>query len=195
MKSIEEKLQPLSGYLISIKRNTVKGWYELEVGIPSDWIYKSNEQIECEAKKKTDVGHLLTISPKNDNITIDDLIDFVKLIIETNSKIREREKEFNNKMNKVKEDLENEAKKFYKELDELKEKSFNNFDVNVNGESNNESNNTKVNNLESKSKSYKKSISENNSEKTTTKKSNRGRPPKSKTDTQKEVKNGERENK
>lgn len=162
MKQIEKELESLSGYLISIKRNTIKGWYELEIGIPIDWIYKSNDYVKCEVKEKTNVGNILIISPKKDDIVIDDLIDFVKLIIETNSKIREREKEFTNKINKVKEDLENQAKEFYKELNELKEKSFNNFDI--------DENNTSNTNIREK--------------KTTTKKTNSkkkvGRPPKSK---------------
>jgi hypothetical protein len=174
MNSIEEELKPLSGYLVSIKRNTVKGWYELEVGVPADWIYKSNEQINCDVKKKGEKGHLLTISPKNENIIIDDLVAFVKLIIDTNNRIREKEKEFTSKMNKVKKDLENQAKEFYEELDELKEKSFSKFDTKKESNNDTKQNNNKEENInkeEEKDNSSKKVET-----KTTTKK--RGRPPK-----------------
>lgn len=129
MKNIEEGLESLSGYLISVKRNTIKGWYELEIGVPSDWIYKENDLIDCEVLKKSDNGHLLKISPKKEGIIVDDLIAFVKLIIDTNSRILEKEKEFTDKMDQVKKDLENQAKKFYKELDDLREKSFSKFNI------------------------------------------------------------------
>lgn len=173
MKSIEEGLSPLTGYLISINRNTVKGWYELQIGVPSNWIYKDNDLINCTVVKKTDAGHILTISPKSENITLDDLVAFVKLIIETNSKIREREKEFTSKMDNVKKELENQAKEFYKEIDNLREESFKKFNVNKN---------------KTPSTDINKNNKSNDENVTTTKKRGRGRPPKKENYEQKENK-------
>lgn len=127
MKDIENKLSLLEGYLLSIKRNTINGWYELEIGLPKNWIYKSNKIVKCDTIKKTEAGNLIKISPIKNNVYIDDLISFVELIIETNSKIAEKEKQFTSQMDQVKKDLENKAKEFYKELDELREKSFDKF--------------------------------------------------------------------
>lgn len=127
-KIIHKLLSNLEGNLISIQRNTVDGWYELEVGIPNGWVYKTNDIIECETINKTDNGILLKIKPKDENVVIDDLIDFANLIIETNAKIVEKEREFNEKMNKYKKELEEQAKKFYDELDTIKENSFTKFD-------------------------------------------------------------------
>lgn len=157
--NIEKKLKPLEGFLLSIKRNTIKGWYELEVGLIKDWVFKSNKIIECEVLDKTSSGILVKIFPKKNNVYIDDLISFVELIIETNSKIAEKEKEFTLQMDKVKKNLEQEAEKFYKELDELREKSFDKFN------------------------SEKKSLEKNNPSKesdknTTNSTKKRGRPPK-----------------
>ena len=45
MKTIDIALQPIIDYLISISRNTVKGWYELEVGIPKGWVFDENDEI------------------------------------------------------------------------------------------------------------------------------------------------------
>ena len=127
MKTIEAALEPITGHLISISRNTVNGWYELQVGIPNNWEFSENEEISCEILEKTGAGKLLKISPKNEAVVIDDLVAFVELIIETNKKIAEKEKQFTDKMEEMKSKLEEEAKKFYKELDELKENSFKNL--------------------------------------------------------------------
>lgn len=128
MKYIEKQLKKLDGYLISMTRDTVKGNYELEVGIPRGWVYKSNDIIECEEVNKNDNGTLLKIKPKEEDVAIDDLFEFVNLIIETNAKIVEKEKEFNERMENYKKELEEQAKKFYEELDVIKEKSFVKFD-------------------------------------------------------------------
>lgn len=183
MESIEKGLEPLSGYLISIKRNTQKGWYELEVGVPSDWIYKSNDDINCEVEKKTNIGHILKISPQKENITVDDLVAFVKLIIDTNQKIREKEKQFTEQMDRVKKDLENRAKEFYSELETLKENSFKEFNTkNEKQSSSSTSDNKKEkeNSEKENDKIEKESGEKENNKKvttdTTTKK--RGRPPK-----------------
>ena len=100
MKTVELALQPVDGYLVSIKRNTVNGWYELEVGLPVKWVFDENNEIKCEVLNKNDVGVLVKISPQNSNIVIDDLIQFVEVIIDTNQKIAEKEKEFTDKWNR-----------------------------------------------------------------------------------------------
>ena len=127
MNSIEERLKPLEGFLISITRDTVNGWYKLQIGLPKDWIYRENDIISCEELSKSKEGTLIEVSPKKEGIIIDDLVDFVGLIMDTNSKIAEKEKEFTNKMNEVKEELEKKAKDFYGELEDLRQHSFQNF--------------------------------------------------------------------
>jgi hypothetical protein len=124
MKAIELALQGVDGYLISMTRNPVDGWYEIEVGLPANWEFGENEKISCEVINKNDNGKLIKIAPKIQGISIDDLITFVEIIIETNGKIAEKEKEFTDKMQEMKGVLEKEAKKFYEELDKLKVDSF-----------------------------------------------------------------------
>ena len=131
MKTIEEGLAPLSGHLLAIKRNTIKGWYVLEIGIPTGWIFKGNDLIECETLKKTDEGILLKISPTKEGIIIDDLFMFVDLIIETNSRITTMEREFTEQLNSAKVELEGRAENFYQQLDDLKEMSFKKFNVDI----------------------------------------------------------------
>lgn len=122
---IEKALEPTSGYVISMTRDTVHGWYELEVGIPSNWVYSGNENINCEILNEVkDVGRIIKVTQKNDEVNVDDLYYFVELIIHTNQKIAEKEEQFKTKMSEMKNLLEKEAKSFYEELDKLKEDSF-----------------------------------------------------------------------
>jgi hypothetical protein len=125
MKLIEQALNATGGYINTISRDTVHGWWVLEVGLPKSWVYDNNQKIDCETVFENDLGCMIKISPKTDDVVIDDLISFVEIIISTNEKIALKEKEFTDKMQEMKNVLENEAKKFYQELDDLKEKSFN----------------------------------------------------------------------
>lgn len=130
MKTVESILDPISSYLISMTRNTIEGWYELEIGIPKLWAYDQNNEIGIEMISKTDEGNVLKIFPKNRDVVIDDLFAFVKVIIETNEKIAEKEIEFSEEMQEMKNLLEQKAQKFYKEIDELKDNSFKNANDN-----------------------------------------------------------------
>jgi hypothetical protein len=142
MKTIELALQLVEGYLISITRNTVNGWYEIEIGIPNNWVFDENDEIKCEILAEDKSGKMIKISPKNQNIVIDDLIAFFEIIINTNKKIAEKEEEFKLQMEEMKKGLEKKASAFFKELDELKENSFkkinDNFVKNIHKDNNDE---------------------------------------------------------
>lgn len=189
MKSIEESLKPLEGYLISINRNAVDGWYELEIGLPKGWIYKSNDLVECEEIQKTDKGVLLKITPKNENVIVDDLISFVALIMETNSNIAKKEEEFSSIMEKVKKDLENQAKAYYEELDKMREESFKNFNTNKK-KTTTSSSKSKKTEAEKSSKTTNKKDDKSDSTK-----KRRGRPPKDSTVNEEEIVNESNEQK
>jgi len=126
MKAIEKILTPTDGYINSFVRNTVEGWWELEVGIPKTWVFDGNDKIGCEVVFENEVGKLISVVPQNQEIVIDDLIDFVEIIILTNQNIALKETEFKERMEEMKSVLELEAKKFYTELDTIKENSFQN---------------------------------------------------------------------
>jgi len=130
MKTIEALLEPITGYLISITRNTVEGWYEMELGIPKGWVFNENKEIKCEVLNENETGKLIKISPKNIDIVIDDLVAFVGVIMETNKKIADKEKEFTERMTAMRDNLEKEVKIYYEELDKLKENSFKNLNDN-----------------------------------------------------------------
>ena len=124
MKPIQAALAPTDGYIKSFSRNTVEGWWEVEIGLPINWVYDENVKIGCEIVFENEVGKLVKVFPKKTDVVLDDLIAFVEIIIATNERIAEKEKQFTDKMQEMKGILEDEAKKFYQELDELKENSF-----------------------------------------------------------------------
>jgi hypothetical protein len=132
MKAIQEVLKGIDGLLLSITRNTVEGYYELEIGIPNTWVYDETSEIGCEVTMDAgEGGKLIKVYPKKNDVVIDDLIDFVTLVKNTNKIIAEKEKKFEEKFQKVKEDLENEAKRFYEELEEMKKISFKNLKAGI----------------------------------------------------------------
>ena len=117
MGVVQNALNPLEGYLISLTRNTNDGWYELEVGLPAKWVFDENKEIKCEIIAEDSEYRLLKIIPKNNKVNVDDLINFFEIIIETNEKIVKKEEEFRKKIEKIKQELEDDAKKFYAELE------------------------------------------------------------------------------
>lgn len=130
MKPIELALNPIDGYLISLTRDPENSWYVLEIGLPKTWVFDENNKISCEVTEEYEQGKIVKIFPKKNDVVVDDLINFVEIIIETNERIAEKEKQFTDKMQEMKGILEKEAKKFYQELDELKENSFKNVNDN-----------------------------------------------------------------
>ena len=124
MKQIEKILSEVDGYLISIKRDTLNGYYVLEAGLPPKWKFKSKNDIECEIIVDTEDGILLKIFPKNETIAVDDLIEFLSKIIEFNKEFLEKEEDFNKEIADVKEGLEKRIQKFYDGLDSFKNNFF-----------------------------------------------------------------------
>lgn len=127
MGHIETTLKPLIGYFVSLERNTMEGWFELKIGLPSNWEYRSNNNIECELLNESKSGKLLKIKPKKNRVSIDELLNFAVLIIQTNEEIAKKEEEFEKKMKKYKQNLEKEINQFYDDLDKKRKESFESF--------------------------------------------------------------------
>lgn len=125
MRTIEKILDRLDGKLLSIERNTEEGNYELKVGLPTSWVYKNTDYVGVEEIAKNDDGVLLKIYPDDEAVCIDDLIDFINVIIDTNEKIAAKEEEYNKLMEERKKQLQDEFSKYEDEIEELREKSFN----------------------------------------------------------------------
>jgi len=124
MKKLEQALHKIDGYLLSIERNVMEGYYELKVGIPTKWAYKSNDKIECETIHETEKGDIVKIYPKEDNVVIDDLIEFVNIIIDTNKKIADMQKQLDEQLEEQQKKMEEYAQTFLEKIDQLKESSF-----------------------------------------------------------------------
>lgn len=122
---IQKAFEKLEGRLLSLERNTTKGYYELKVGLPSTWIYETNDDIDVEVIVETENGVLLLLSPTNDEVTLDDMIDYINIVIDANEEIARKEEEFLKKMEKVTESLKAEKESFYESLEEFRKKRFN----------------------------------------------------------------------
>ena len=124
MGTIKKTLDKLDGKLLSIERNTEEGKYELKIGLPASWVFKSTDYVGLEEIAKNKDGVLLKVFSDDEAVCIDDLIEFVKVIIDTNEKIAQKEEEYNKLMEERKKQLQDEFSKYEEELDQLREKSF-----------------------------------------------------------------------
>lgn len=126
---INEKFDSIRDYLLKITNNVDEMRLEFEIGLPNKWYYKSNDFIECEVLVEIkEQGTILKIYPKKEDVTTDDVINFIIKTIETNNKITEMEKSFEDKMKSEKEKIQTEVESFYSKIRELREKSFENLD-------------------------------------------------------------------
>ena len=125
---VEKELNKIGGNLISITRDIEKGWYYLEIGIPTTWVYNSNKDVDCIVVQELEGGSIIKIEPKKKQVIVDDLLLFVQKIIQTNEHITKRENEFKQKMESMKKRLEKDAEKFYEELEDLKKTAFENIE-------------------------------------------------------------------
>ena len=124
MKSLQKALNKVEGYLMSMERDAVKGQYELKVGIPKNWAYKANDKIDCETLQETKQGDLVRVFAIDDDVVVDDLIEFVNIIIETNKKIADMQKELDEQLEKQAKQMEEYAVQFMSKIEEVKESSF-----------------------------------------------------------------------
>jgi len=130
-KTLDKILNKLDGYLMSIERNLDTGMYELKVGFRKNWVYKSTDDVECKVIVESENGNVVTILGKHDEIIIDDLINFVNRVIETNKKITLMQKEFDEQLEKQKQVLIDQQMEFNEQLDEIKETSFDDYEEDV----------------------------------------------------------------
>lgn len=130
MNVIENKLNTVRGFLMSIYRNSKEGWYEIEVGMPINWVIKETKDINCEVAQTTEKGKVIIISPKPDvnNVSIDDLIEFLNHVIETNKRVEEKEKQLKLILESEKLALEEKVKKYFDELETIKQSSFDEYE-------------------------------------------------------------------
>lgn len=126
---IDVYFERVNNYLISIVNNTISGFYEFEVGIPNEWYMKSNSKVECELIVNVeDEGKIYKIAPKNSDVKISEIFEFIDKTIKTNIKIADMEKTFNDKVTSDKERIKNEVNEFYGKISKLREESFDKMD-------------------------------------------------------------------
>lgn len=129
MGQVSKAIEKLESYLYTIKRDTQKGWYVLEVGIPASWTYKSTDDVECEETGSTEKMAMIKINPSKEGVDIDDLIKFATKIVSTNKLIESKRKEFEKQMEEIKEKLAEQYENFDSEMENMQENLFDKNDV------------------------------------------------------------------
>jgi hypothetical protein len=123
-KTLDKILKKLDGYLVSIERNLDTDMYELKVGFRKNWVYKSTDDIECDVVIEAETGSVAIISGKHEEVIIDDLVDFVNKVIDTNKKITQMQEEFEDKLEEQKQLIADQILQFEEEIEEMRETSF-----------------------------------------------------------------------
>lgn len=124
MRAVEKILNKLDSYLYSIKRDTIRGWYVLEVGIPVKWTHKSTSKISSEEVGNNEKMKMIKINPNEEydgDVCIDELLDYANQIIVNNKKIEDMRASFEKKMEQIAEKLEEEYERFEEEIEEIEE--------------------------------------------------------------------------
>ena len=124
MRTIERILSKLDSYLYTIKRDTKKGWYVLEIGIPASWTYKSNSKVECKELGGNEKSVLVQINPLEDDVSVDSLLEFAVQVVNNNKKIEKMREDFELKMSDIKVKLEEEYETFEDEIENIGDNLF-----------------------------------------------------------------------
>lgn len=124
MKPLEKLFHKLEGKLSSIKRDTEIGRYTVEVAFPINWEYDENDDIAIEKLIETEEGVLLSLKPKSDTIVLDDLVEFINIIVETNEQLEEMKKKYDALLEEEKRILREKHENFKKEMENVKKERF-----------------------------------------------------------------------
>ena len=125
---LDESLKKIDGYLLSIERNTETSRYEIKVGIPKDWIYQENDRINFDILVESEIGTIIVLFGVTDDVVVDDLIEYVNIVISTNKRIVEMQEDFERKLEEAKEELVKEVSDFEDKIEEVKKQSFSSDD-------------------------------------------------------------------
>ena len=118
---VQEQLEKIKEYLISIENYYENDGWILKIGLPSKWVVNNNELINVSMVTEMDEGKIISIRPMGDNVTIDVLLEFVMLIIQTNQAIIDKQKEFELEIKKMENEIAEKTKGYFSEISKLGE--------------------------------------------------------------------------
>lgn len=131
-KIITKIFKNIEDNLLSIDRSDDKdNYYQLTIAIPPTWVFKTTKTIECSKLVDDEQGVVLRIKRTDDSVDISDLLEFTNIIIKTNLDIEEKNKLFEDEMEKYKEELVKKTSEFHDKMEKLKESSLDKIDDHV----------------------------------------------------------------
>lgn len=127
MGIIQDELQKIDGFLVSIVKNPDNDTYVFEIGIPINWQYKSNDFINVNELWSSEEAVCLKLSTDDDQVTIDDFIKFIEAIIDVNILIEEENKKLEVELQKRKAEMEELVQQKILEIEQIKKSSIDSF--------------------------------------------------------------------
>lgn len=132
MGVIQNELIDIDRFIMSITKNPENDTYEFQIGIPPKWEFSSNDNIDVEVITAVEQGSVLKLTTKDENITFDDFVEFIKLIVDVNIAIEEQNKELNEVLNKQKMEMEAIVSQKLTAIEKMKENAFKTFEKSKN---------------------------------------------------------------
>jgi hypothetical protein len=124
MRAVEKALHKLEGRIAQIKRNPNTAKYEIQVAFPKNWHFQSTKNFELENILGSENGVLLNLSTSSDEISIDDMLDYIQQIVDTNEAIEREEKALEEQMEAEKKAIEKKFLESYKKIQKMKEQGL-----------------------------------------------------------------------
>lgn len=132
MGVIQDELNDIDRFIMSITKNPENDTYEFQIGVPPKWEFSSNDNINIEVITSVEQGSVLKLTTNDENIKFDDFVDFIKLIVEVNIAIEEQNKELEETLSKQKAELEAIVSKKLTEIEKMKADAFKTFEKSKN---------------------------------------------------------------
>ncbi len=142
MGLIQDELQKIDGFLISISKNPDNDTYIFDVGFPKNWEFASNEFINVEKVNESDDGVWLKLTTESDSITFDEFVEYIKMVVEFNILIEGEKQKLEEELLKRKQEMEEMYKNKFIEIEQKKDE-LKGFNILNNKKSENKSSNNK----------------------------------------------------
>lgn len=125
-----ELFQDVEDWFWKLEFNPESLSYELYLGIPNDWVYsEKNGLIDIELIHQLEENSIVKVSSKDDDVSIDDIIDTAKALISKNQELEKRKQQHKEEMENLAKILVEKEKSFLEYVDTVKENTLKSTDT------------------------------------------------------------------
>lgn len=117
-----ELFEDVEDWFWKLEFNADSSMYELFLGIPNYWVYSDTESdIKIEMVIKMEENSIVRIYSTNEEITIDDILNVAKQLVNKNKELEQRKEQHREEMENLKNILIEKEKNFLEYIDTVKE--------------------------------------------------------------------------